>query len=181
MLGALGNYGGTTLTMALLAGSPAIDKGGAADFPNSFSSLKSKLTKTKNSTEINSLLPINTDQRSLIRPIDNPSIPNAVGGDGSDIGAFEVQAPSAASVSVGGRILNVNGTGISRAQVFLTSPSGETQAFVTNSFGYFKFTGIPAGQTYVFSVAHKQYAFTSQVLYIADAVENLNFTASAEF
>src|SRR6266516_743548 len=38
-------------------------------------------------------LALNTDQRGMLRPADFASIPNATGGDGSDIGAFEVQAP----------------------------------------------------------------------------------------
>ena len=37
-------------------------------------------------------LALNTDQRGLPRPVDFPGITNAPGGDGSDIGAFEVQA-----------------------------------------------------------------------------------------
>ncbi len=56
--------GGRTQTLALLPGSPAIDAG-------------------------NSIL--TTDQRGFPRPVDFPSIPNAAGGNGSDIGAFEVQ------------------------------------------------------------------------------------------
>jgi hypothetical protein len=32
---------------------------------------------------------ITTDQRGLPRPIDDPNTPNAEGGDGSDIGAYE--------------------------------------------------------------------------------------------
>ncbi|MGI8788254.1 MAG: choice-of-anchor Q domain-containing protein, partial [Pyrinomonadaceae bacterium] len=71
-LGPLQYNGGTTQTMALLAGSPAIDKGSAANNPATGQ-------------------PIITDQRGFTRPVDNPSIPNAPGGDGSDIGAFEVQ------------------------------------------------------------------------------------------
>ncbi len=62
---ALGNYGGTTPTHRLQPNSTAIDKG------NSFGST--------------------TDQRGLLRPFNNPSIPSANGGDNSDIGAFEVQ------------------------------------------------------------------------------------------
>ena len=65
-LGPLQNNGGPTLTMALLTGSPAQDKG-----------------KRFNVT---------TDQRGLPRPTDIPSIPNASGGDGSDIGAVEMTA-----------------------------------------------------------------------------------------
>ena len=59
--------GGPTATHALLPGSPAIDRGSA------FGAL--------------------ADQRGLPRPSDFPAIANALGGDGSDIGAFELQAP----------------------------------------------------------------------------------------
>ena len=64
-LGALADNGGPTMTHALLEGSPAIDKGKA--FGES------------------------TDQRGLPRPSNFVGIVNAA--DGSDIGAFELQAP----------------------------------------------------------------------------------------
>ena len=63
-LGPLADNGGPTETHALLAGSPAIDKG------------KSDLA---------------TDQRGEHRPFDDPSIAPATGGDDSDIGSFEAQ------------------------------------------------------------------------------------------
>jgi len=68
----LKDNGGPTPTHALLAGSAAIDRG------SSFGS--------------------GVDQRGLPRPSDIASISNAEGGDGSDIGAFELQAPPASSV-----------------------------------------------------------------------------------
>ena len=64
VLGPLQINGGPTLTMALLAGSPAIDKGGGGGFA--------------------------TDQRGRHRPYDDAALANATGGDGTDIGAFEV-------------------------------------------------------------------------------------------
>ena len=67
LLGPLADNGGATKTHALLEGSPAIDQG------NSFGAT--------------------TDQRSEQRPSDFGNIPNATGGDGSDIGAYELQAP----------------------------------------------------------------------------------------
>ena len=67
-LAPLGNYGGQTQTHALLADSPAIDKGKNFD--------------------------LITDQRGKPRPIDIASVPNAAGGDATDIGAFEVQESS---------------------------------------------------------------------------------------
>jgi len=66
ILGPLQNNGGPTLTHSPLPGSPAIDQGfnlsGAA-----------------------------TDQRGGARTADYSGIPNASGGDGTDIGAVEVQ------------------------------------------------------------------------------------------
>ncbi|CAN5618654.1 hypothetical protein BH10ACI3_BH10ACI3_03660 [soil metagenome] len=68
-LGPLAANGGPTLTNALLAGSPAMDKGSA-------------------------VTGLAMDQRGQPRPVDRTSVPNAPGGDGSDIGAFE--APTSA-------------------------------------------------------------------------------------
>jgi hypothetical protein len=65
MLGPLTDNGGPTRTMALAIASPAVDKG-----------IGSGLT---------------TDQRGFTRPIDFAAIPNAPGGDGTEIGAFELQ------------------------------------------------------------------------------------------
>jgi hypothetical protein len=67
LLGSLQDNGGPTFTHALLTGSPAIDQG-------------------KNFTGSNN------DQRGLIRTIDFPATASPPGGDGTDIGAFEVQA-----------------------------------------------------------------------------------------
>ena len=70
----LQDNGGPTQTIALLSGSPAIDQG-----------TSNGLTGT-----------LSTDQRGagFARAFDNPASPNATGGDGTDIGAFEVQSAS---------------------------------------------------------------------------------------
>jgi hypothetical protein len=67
LLAPLAYNGGPSPTCALLPGSPAIDAG------KSFG--------------------VTTDQRGLPRPVDLPYIANATGGDGSDIGAFELSPP----------------------------------------------------------------------------------------
>jgi (2Fe-2S) ferredoxin len=64
-LTALNSFGGITLTVALMPGSPAIDAGGPVDLA--------------------------TDQRGFPRPVDLPYAPNTPGGNGTDIGAFEKQ------------------------------------------------------------------------------------------
>jgi CSLREA domain-containing protein len=68
-LGPLQDNGGPTLTMALYPGSPALDQG-------------------KN-------FGVTTDQRGLKRPLDLLGVPNPNGGDGSDIGAVEMQTAPA--------------------------------------------------------------------------------------
>ncbi len=68
LLGPLADNGGPTFTHALFPGSPAIDQG------KNFSGAA-------------------TDQRGFPRPVNFLAIANAAGGDGSDIGAFEVQNP----------------------------------------------------------------------------------------
>src|SRR6185436_19386622 len=65
MLAALADNGGPTHTMALTAGSPAIDAGVAAG--------------------------ASFDQRGRPRTYDDPGVANAATSDATDIGAFELQ------------------------------------------------------------------------------------------
>jgi hypothetical protein len=87
MLGPLQDDGGPTFTHALLPGSPAIDAG-------------------KNFTSGS------TDQRGsgFVRTFDYASIANANGGDGTDIGAFEVQPPAPSYVGQVQPPINPDGT-----------------------------------------------------------------------
>lgn len=100
--------GGTTPTQALRPASPAIDKG------NSFG--------------------INSDQRSLIRPFDNPAIPNSF--DGSDIGAFERQSSDFTSTAR----FDFDGDGKSDISVF--RPSTNTWYLLQSLAG---FSGVQFG------------------------------------
>ncbi|HLM03075.1 MAG TPA: S8 family serine peptidase [Pyrinomonadaceae bacterium] len=86
-------------------------------------------------------------------------------------------APTAAGVSVGGRVLSPNGAGVANARVTVTSQSGEKRAAITNSFGYFRFESIAAGAGYVFEISHKRYSFAPRVVDVAEELNELNFTA----
>jgi hypothetical protein len=88
LLGSLQDNGGPTWTHALLSGSPAIDQGKRNVIPN---------------------LASNTDQRGLPRPVDFATVTNAPGGDGSDIGAYEVQTlpPPLLFISLSGGTVTV--------------------------------------------------------------------------
>jgi hypothetical protein len=83
MLGPLQPNGGPTSTMLPAANSPVIDQGSAADQSDP-----------------------SHDQRGSARPADFSGIANPLGGDGSDIGAVEVQKDCADQATPGGTCLS---------------------------------------------------------------------------
>jgi hypothetical protein len=88
-------------------------------------------------------------------------------------------APTAAHVSLGGRVSNANGMGISKAYVSLTDQDGQVRSAITSPFGYFRFDDVEIGQTYIVSVRHKLFQFenSTQTLHVVDEVANLQFVA----
>lgn len=89
-------------------------------------------------------------------------------------------APTAASVSVSGRVLTTDGSGLKNARVILTDLHGNSQTTVTASFGYYSFSEIEAGQTYILTVQSKRYQFAPQVINALEDIENLNFAAQSQ-
>ncbi|MDQ4122885.1 MAG: carboxypeptidase regulatory-like domain-containing protein [Acidobacteriota bacterium] len=90
---------------------------------------------------------------------------------------FTALEPTAASVSVGGKVLSSTGRAIFGATVYLTDREGNTRQTTTNSFGYYRFHDISVGETYVLNVFSKRYAFVPQLMTITDETFNLNFIA----
>ncbi|MCY7345948.1 MAG: carboxypeptidase-like regulatory domain-containing protein [Pyrinomonadaceae bacterium] len=82
--------------------------------------------------------------------------------------------PTAADVSVGGRVLNGK-RGIASAQVVLTDQNGNARTALTNPFGYFRFENVPVGETYIVSVRDKRYEFAPQVVSLTEEFTNLIF------
>jgi hypothetical protein len=151
MLGPLQNNGGKTNTRALNSGSPAIDTGNSPS--------------------------ITLDQRGQNRPYDNMLITNV--GNGADIGAFEVQmaAPTAAMVSISGRVIAPQELGLTNALVTLTDSQGESRTALTGKGGRFRFTNVTAGETYIISVSSKRYTYSPQVITVNEDLTELNFMA----
>lgn len=91
-------------------------------------------------------------------------------------------APTAALVSVSGKVTAANGSGIGGVRVSITDQSGETQTAVTNNFGNFGFSAIPAGETYILSVSSRRYTFgvSAQVLSVNDSVNDIVFIADLQ-
>ena len=86
-------------------------------------------------------------------------------------------APTAANVSVGGRVFDSHGNAVLRARVSVVDPTGNIRTAVTNSFGYYRFDVLPAGDNYVFSVSAKEHQFQPQVINVTEDLTALNFTA----
>lgn len=99
-----------------------------------------------------------------------------VGIDDINIGCF---APTAAEVEVTGRVLTPYGNPVGRATVSMTDASGITMTTRTNSFGYYRFSGLPVGYTYTLSAEAKGMRFTPQLIALTDSVTDLDIFGSS--
>lgn len=84
--------------------------------------------------------------------------------------------PTAANVSVSGRVLSADGKAIARASVLVSDSSGQIRSVQTNSFGYYRFEDIRVGETYIFNVRARSHTFATQVVTINEELSNLDFT-----
>lgn len=85
-------------------------------------------------------------------------------------------APTAAPVSISGRVMTPTGAGLFNAILYLQTQDGETLATRSGSFGYYMFDGIAAGQTVFISVESKRYTYSPRTIRLADVVTDLDFT-----
>jgi hypothetical protein len=104
-------------------------------------------------------------------------------GIGIDNLTVSLLSPTAAPVSVTGRVTAPNGTGIGGAILTLSGGSLEQPMIArTNPFGYFIFDGVPAGATYLLEISAKRYSFSqpSQVIQAQDNVADVSFVADGK-
>ncbi len=92
---------------------------------------------------------------------------------------FSPLAPTAANVSVSGRIMTPDGGGIRNVRVTLTAPDGQIRTAQTGTFGYYRFEGVPVGETYIISIFSRRFTFSqpTRVVAVLDAVADINFIA----
>jgi hypothetical protein len=89
----------------------------------------------------------------------------------------QLVTPTAANVSISGRVLTADGRGIRSTVVVLADSEGNSRTATTSSFGYYRFDDVPAGGTYVLSVSSKRYQFEPRVVNVQDEIANLDFIA----
>ena len=89
-------------------------------------------------------------------------------------------APTAADVSIGGRILNLKQHGIGGVSITLTDGAGSVRSALTNPFGYYTFDGVKAGATYILEVRSKRYKFAAptRIVSVSESISDADFTTS---
>lgn len=93
-----------------------------------------------------------------------------------DVSGLRLAAPTAAAVSVSGRVTTGAGIGIGSASVTIAGQNGSPRTVRTNPFGYFRFDDVSAGQSYLLSVSAKRYRFAPRTITVGDDLTGVDFT-----
>jgi len=92
----------------------------------------------------------------------------------------QLLAPTAAAVSISGRVLSSSGSGVRGARLSLVDlRSGRSLSATSNSFGYYSFSNVQVGNTYTLSASSSgrfTLTYPTRILTPYDAVSDLNFT-----
>jgi hypothetical protein len=83
--------------------------------------------------------------------------------------------PTAAGVSITGRVFNAYGNPASRALVSLTNQAGETTTVSTNNLGYYRFLDVPAGQIVTLNVTVKGATYAPRIINLNDNITDYDF------
>lgn len=86
-------------------------------------------------------------------------------------------SPTAAAISISGRVVTPDGSGLRNAMVILTAPNGSQTTIFSGIRGAYSFTNLTAGEIYVISIFSKRYQFAPQVVTANENVENFMMTA----
>ncbi len=110
---------------------------------------------------------------------------NASGGEFTVFGGFFTPppAPTAALVSVGGRVTTASGKGIRNIRVTLSDQSGVMRSMLTGAFGAYQFDDVPVGETYILSVSGKRFVFANatQIISVVEQLDDLNFVGTEQW
>lgn len=91
-----------------------------------------------------------------------------------------ITLPTAAKVSIAGRVATKNADAVRNVMLHLSGPTPEeTYVTYTNGFGYFRFDGVEVGKAYTLTISAKGYSFTPSTMLInlEDNIEGLDFIA----
>lgn len=85
--------------------------------------------------------------------------------------------PSAAVVTVGGRVTTVEGNGMAKTYVSMTDEDGRVRVTITNGFGYYSFDDVEVGKNYIIEPVRKGYQFSPRLISLTDEMPDVDFIA----
>jgi hypothetical protein len=108
---------------------------------------------------------------------DDNGAPIMLTASGSIAGGWGIEflPPTAAGVEVSGRVMTPDGRGLRNATVTMTGGNGVTRSAVTSSFGYYRFEGVPVGDSFVMSVNSRSYRFKPRFVNVLDNMTDVDF------
>ena len=115
------------------------------------------------------------DDNNAARPASQAS-PNVVSGQVAGGWGLQLLAPTAAGVSISGRVATVSGSPIYGATVSLTDAAGTVRTAITNPFGYYSFDGITSGEDYILGATARGLTFQSRLLHVTDSLTDADLT-----
>lgn len=98
-------------------------------------------------------------------------------GASSTPGQVRIVGPTAAAASLTGRLLTSCGQPVGNAWISMTDTQGRRSIARSSPFGYFQFTDLPTGETYVLTVDHRLFQFGERVLTLSGDLINFDLIA----
>ncbi len=119
-------------------------------------------------------------QEIMLRWVDFSEIVTNQGLAIDDVQVIARAGTTAADATISGRVVAADGRGISGARVYLSGGElAEPVHMLTNAFGYFSFTGVESGETYLVTVSSKRHSFAqpTRVIDLLDSAFDVDFVA----
>jgi hypothetical protein len=85
--------------------------------------------------------------------------------------------PTAASVTVSGRVVNSSGYAVRGATVSFVGSEGTRYTAIANSFGCYAVSNVPAGETYMANVSSRGLVFVPRAVTVTDQLTGVDFSA----
>lgn len=106
-----------------------------------------------------------TTNIAVARPANGSYVTYITNGNGVRCSSNGVAiGPTAANVTVSGRVKTATGRGIRNVQITLTDSSGNTKTAISTTFGYYHFDDVAAGETVTLSVKARQFRFAQSTI-----------------
>ncbi|MBK8304798.1 MAG: carboxypeptidase regulatory-like domain-containing protein [Chloracidobacterium sp.] len=95
--------------------------------------------------------------------------------------AIVTTAPTAAELSIAGRVVTAEGRGIRGAFVTVTGTGGDVRNVPTGNLGRYTVEGLKAGETYIVTVRSRRFTFAqpTRVITLNDNVTDADFIGSS--